>query len=1198
MVATLVAVTVIVSANTMSTDEQNPVSSIEAEVSAHNFSDNMEETESSLTAGEALEEAAIAQDDFVQESSGSNPVVTSHSLTTGQFEEVEMEEDDTDGEELIDEEIFEDSENIYDEEIMEEEIDEEEIVLDEEELEDNVDVVNEEDKENVAKVTTPDEENRTEGGPSLTTENVAEENIESNEIRDENIIDDETPRQLAEENVTENSKSLLLQEEPGEQVIHLPDDAENRTDEAKTLREDDTHVLEYQENQAIGSKTDGSVITGDEDLKIQKEDETSGKNDIDKGMLIAGGVVAGGAVAGAASENQNNEMQLQSSEPSQVLDLPSPHRQAPTDPPAYGDSIEKRSSRQFDVDRDENSQAFVDLEKAEPTAATENRHRDMEKGLSKGVFLLLAILCLAVIAGVVVLAVLLTKHNGDNTAVKELPPTASPTLPPTPSLVEYTTLQNLFGAEGWGFGASVALSPTYIAVGAPDIENGTVVIYESNNETNQWNIQGGIEGSQAGSLFGTALDFTLTGNTTGLLVGAPLVFAEGTPIPAGAAYYYEYSGNELAWKQVGPTIQGGNRPSNANEEFGHSVAISANGRVAIGAPKHRNVAGVIGRVYTYILTKNGTEFGWKDMSSTQITGNTSDGGFGSSVDISQDGDMLLVGEPSSDLFHVLMWTSNDWENAFTGSAESVGERFGSSVVVVSDKFIAVGGPLAGDGAGVIRIYQKNETFTFSSSQIISGESGEGIGYPKSMSAAIIQGKLVFFYATATGLVKRLDYVESSNSWLQRYEAVDTGFLGNISSIGAGTSNAFVVGSSGANKATIFDTVIPVPTILPTISPTVAPTASPINGASPTNNPSPVPHLAAVAGPFAAVPNSGFGSSVAMTSTSMVAGAPKFGTGVVQSYVFNGQNWAPLTTIPSVEGGEFGYSVAMAIHAGKSAMVVGAPGVVDASSSATLGAAYYFTLSGNSWKIIGSPLKPPSSALAGRMGESVAIAESVVRVAVGAPNTSQPLSGAGKTYVFEYIGSNWTMIGSLDGIVEQGAYGSSIAISNDGNRLLIGGPGDSQGGGVLYYDWNGTNWINVFLRGANSPSDLFGSAVAILDTNGDTFAVGAPGANSGNGAVRIFGLQKDSTYSQLGNDIVGGMGDSLGASGTISGLNGDILLGTANGAVRRYVYDGTEWIQDSVQATLNGSISSLSTSTGSSSLFTVGTTNGDVTIYSF
>jgi len=131
----------------------------------------------------------------------------------------------------------------------------------------------------------------------------------------------------------------------------------------------------------------------------------------------------------------------------------------------------------------------------------------------------------------------------------------------------------------------------------------------------------------------------------------------------------------------------------------------------------------------------------------------------------------------------------------------------------------------------------------------------------------------------------------------------------------------------------------------------------------------------------------------------------------------------------------------------------------------------------------------------RFGASVSLSTDGRTVAVGAP-------GYAEVYIFTRIGSatTWTKTGKLFmPFNSYSDFGSAVALSGDGMRLLVGAPGTvgvTSKGAASYYTLNssGTWVLQTTILGATQPSRgaHFGTQVA-LSTDGLSAAVGSPDA---------------------------------------------------------------------------------------------------------
>jgi hypothetical protein len=208
--------------------------------------------------------------------------------------------------------------------------------------------------------------------------------------------------------------------------------------------------------------------------------------------------------------------------------------------------------------------------------------------------------------------------------------------------------------------------------------------------------------------------------------------------------------------------------------------------------------------------------------------------------------------------------------------------------------------------------------------------------------------------------------------------------------------------------------------------------------------------------------------------------------------------------------EFGTSVALSGDG--NTLAVGAPG--EDGSASDSGAVYVFTRSGGSWSQQGSPIKATSPALGDRFGSAVALSNDGNTLVVGAPGRNVD---AGSAYVFVRSGISWTEEDNLTASnAEAGdGFGASVALSNDGNTLAVGAPFEdssvtginqpsnelaSNSGAAYVFVRSDASWNQeAFVKASNTDEqDNFGRAV-VLSNDGNTLAVGAPGEDSADSA---------------------------------------------------------------------------------------------------
>ena len=145
----------------------------------------------------------------------------------------------------------------------------------------------------------------------------------------------------------------------------------------------------------------------------------------------------------------------------------------------------------------------------------------------------------------------------------------------------------------------------------------------------------------------------------------------------------------------------------------------------------------------------------------------------------------------------------------------------------------------------------------------------------------------------------------------------------------------------------------------------------------------------------------------------------------------------------------------------------------------------------------------------QFGSSSAISGDGNRAALSSPNSNRFISGGGVMNVYTWNGTSWN-IDLLAPITPVGnnLFGFVVKISNDGNRIVSGAPRSTGTGAVYVFDWNGLSWDETIL----TPSipmyqSFFGGSLDISD-DGKFIIVGAHnhkhlGSNATRGAAILF-----------------------------------------------------------------------------------------------
>ena len=381
-----------------------------------------------------------------------------------------------------------------------------------------------------------------------------------------------------------------------------------------------------------------------------------------------------------------------------------------------------------------------------------------------------------------------------------------------------------------------------------------------------------------------------------------------------------------------------------------------------------------------------------------------------------------------------------------------------------------------------------------------------------------------------------------------------------------------------------------------------------------------------------------------------------GAGAVVVFVRgSGGGWSQQAYVKASNtalGMAFGYSVALSADGNTLAVGSvrergGATGIdgdqADTSKPGSPGAAYVFTRSNSQWTQQ-AYVKPSNTGVAQSFGSSVALAADGNTLAVGAAEESSNATGiqgdqtnstmptAGAVYVFSRFGNTWNQQAYVKAsnteptpeyvtspplftpaIANAQQFGTSLALSADGNTLAVGAPGErgaatgvngnqsdrsaNKAGAVYLFTRSSSVWSQqAYVKASNTnPNDFFGHRLA-LSGDGATLAVGAlgeaskatgiQGAQSDNAApgagaayvyTRSSGGWAQQAYIKAGNTDAGDVfGNALALSfdgstlavgapqeaSNATGINGNQADNTAWQAGAAYVYrrDGGTWSQ--------------------------------------
>jgi hypothetical protein len=235
-----------------------------------------------------------------------------------------------------------------------------------------------------------------------------------------------------------------------------------------------------------------------------------------------------------------------------------------------------------------------------------------------------------------------------------------------------------------------------------------------------------------------------------------------------------------------------------------------------------------------------------------------------------------------------------------------------------------------------------------------------------------------------------------------------------------------------------------------------------------------------------------------------------------------------------------------------------------------GAAWVFGHSSEFWTQQGSKLIGAGVAGQGGQGASVALSADGNTAVVGGPYDD---SMTGAAWVYARSGGRWTQQGSKlvgTGAIGNAAQGTSVALSADGNTLIVGGGEDNKGMGAAWvFTRTGASWTQQ--GGKLVGSDAIGIASAgasvALSADGNTAIVGGPYDNSNTGAVWVF-ARASGQWRQQGNKVVGtgavgragqGFSVALSADGNVM-IVGGVGDDSNTGAAWVFTRNGGLWAQ--------------------------------------
>ena len=268
-------------------------------------------------------------------------------------------------------------------------------------------------------------------------------------------------------------------------------------------------------------------------------------------------------------------------------------------------------------------------------------------------------------------------------------------------------------------------------------------------------------------------------------------------------------------------------------------------------------------------------------------------------------------------------------------------------------------------------------------------------------------------------------------------------------------------------------------------------------------------------------------------------------GSVYVFVRDANGWqrqAKLTAAPSGNSSGLGFSVALS---GNTA-IAGAftPGLFSVPIP---GRAFVFVRNGTSWSQDRELTPSGNRGFNDEFGYSVAISGDIALVGWPDDSGNFPIV-RGTVRVFSRDGSTWMeqpML-SASSQADHDGFGSAVALSGDGNTVVVGAPRAQNSIGISYiFSRNQTGWIEYQLSPSDTePQQAFGSSVGL---DGETVMVGAPGVNGQsliNGSAYVY-VRNGNVWNQQAKLAAadGATSDKFGCS---VALSHDVALVGASG----------------------------------------------------
>ena len=657
--------------------------------------------------------------------------------------------------------------------------------------------------------------------------------------------------------------------------------------------------------------------------------------------------------------------------------------------------------------------------------------------------------------------------------------------------------------------------------------------------------------TEAAQIFGNSID--VSGDGSKAVVGARNEDTGGAA-DAGAVYFLKDSNGTWVHDQKVRASD-----AEASDQFGNSVAISKDGNYAIVGAYLEDENGVNNGAAYVFKDSNGT---WVEKQKLLASDAPSTSAyFGQSVDISKDGNYVIVGSQNyagnggtlsaSGAAYVFKDSNGTWveKQRLEASDKGTSDNFGISVSISNDGLTALIGAYGWDttstnGEGAAYIFTRSgETWTQTqrleaSDQQVGDRFGYSVDIDSSGEYAIIGAYLEDDKGSQAGAA--YIFKDSSGTFVEKQKLTASDGLANDNfgyhvSISDSSATA-VIGAYSKDYMTY----------LPSGN-TKYNTVSNAGAAYVFKQTNDVWSEFSKIQASDAETNDNFGISVSISgdASKVLVGAYQEDTGAnnngrAYSFNVNSQNTEPYPIIwrqeqrleASDKGASDLFGGSVAIDSDGFTALIGAYGW-DTTSTNGEGAAYVFRRTGSNWSQ-DERLEASDQQVGDRFGYSVDLSKDGTCAIIGAYLEDDKGSQAGAAYIFKDDGG-WSQDQKLtasDGLANDN-FGYHVSISGDGNFVVIGAYSKdymtylpsgnpkyttvSNSGAAYVFKDSGGTWGEIKKIQASDAevNNNFGGSVSIDDT-GSKVLVGAQSEDTGadnNGRAYSFNISTDSEQTE-------------------------------------------------------------------------------------